>query len=247
MQTAGELALLRILAMLNETANKVSLATANVENARVLGLAGVVEQCISGHINEVSDLLLDEYGIVQISSQLKSCGANAKGGGGFQRGNTCRKRGSGRKVISAAEANALQDYTGDRFVEINQALRSGKDKLASDKKLISLIDKALDKSPKYEGLVFRKIDASPELIEQLQKGKTFSDKAYMSTSKNKPRFYGSESIVMQIVGKSGVDISGVSHNSVSEQEVLFPRNAKFEVIRAERHESGAWAAILKEI
>jgi hypothetical protein len=82
-----------------ELHNQLSAAVAakqkifrSVENTRAKQLADSIEECLSNHILELEGLVLSEYGSRidgKFESQVKSCGANTKGGGGFQAGNTC--------------------------------------------------------------------------------------------------------------------------------------------------------------
>jgi|GEM_PF-5895901 len=146
------------------------------------------------------------------------------------------------------ERNAIEDYTTDKFQTVNKALRNDGPLKGETKEIVSRIDSALEKAPKYKGgAVFRKFDADDTLIAQLQVGKTFSDKAFISTSKDKPAFVPKGTVALQIVGKSGVDISSLSLHGAAEKEVLFPRDAKFKVVKTKQHEHGGWAAILQEI
>jgi hypothetical protein len=150
--------------------------------------------------------------------------------------------------LDEKERNAIEDYTTDKFQAINKALRSDAPLAGENKKIVSRIDSALAKANKYKGpAVFRKFDADESLIAQLQVGKTFSDKAFISTSKDPPAFIPRGTVGLQIVGKSGVDISALSLHGSAEKEVLFPRNTKFKVVKAQQGKYGGWIAILQEI
>lgn len=183
-------------------------------------------------------------------SLKENCGT---GSGGFKIGNKCQKdRGGGGKskrkgTFSREEKNAIEDYTTDKFQAVNGALRGEGELKGETKKLVDAVDSALEKAPKHEGTVFRSFQADPSLIAQLQPGKTFSDKAFMSTSKEPPKFIPKGSVALQIVGKNGVDIESLSLHGKAEKEVLFPRGSKFEVVKAQQHPQGGWVAILKEL
>lgn len=148
---------------------------------------------------------------------------------------------------SLKERNAVADYSTDKFQKINGALR-GTSQMTKDVAMdVHAIDSFLEKSPKHSGTVFRKFQADDSLIAQLQEGHVFSDKAFLSTSKDAPKFIPKGSVALQIIGENGVDVSSLSHHGAAEKEVLFPRNSRFKVLKAKRHEHGGWVAILKQI
>ena len=148
---------------------------------------------------------------------------------------------------SQAETNAVADYSTDKFQKINGALRGSAEMTGDVRSDVANIDSFLEKSPKFEGTVFRKFPASEEIISQLQPGMTFTDKAFMSTSKDAPSFIPKGTVALQIVGNNGVDVSGVSLHGAAEKEVLFPRDSKFKVVKAMQHKQGGWVAILQEV
>jgi len=173
------------------------------------------------------------------SSFITLCGG--KGG----RPGPCPEGAHGKP--SKSEKQAVADYSTDKFQKINGALRGSHEMTKDVAADVSNIDSFLHKAPKYSGTVFRKFEASDALISQLQEGKVFSDNAFMSTSKDAPKFIPKGTVALQIIGKNGVDVSGLSHHGASEKEVLFPRKSKFKVIKAKRHAQGGWVAILQEI
>lgn len=164
----------------------------------------------------------------------------------------------GGRARDRQERFALEDYTTDKFQQINSALRSGS--LGGEYvDLIKNIDSALAKSPKRYGTTARSFDLpdGPEgerIASMLQPGKEFSDAAYLSTRKNptlSDKFAVNNKmpikghVVLKITGKSGVDISGISLNP-GEGEVLYPRGTKFKVHRA-IHANGGVIATLEEL
>lgn len=147
--------------------------------------------------------------------------------------------------LSQKERNAIEDYTTDKFQKINGALRSGTD-VPGESEIIKNLDAALDKAPKHTGTVFRTFTADESIVKQLQPGMVYSDKAYMSASKDVPSFVGKGKVAMQIISKNGVDISALSPHGQAEKEVLFQRGAKFDVIKAKTGKDGGHIVILRE-
>lgn len=165
-------------------------------------------------------------------------------------GSTSKPASKSKSVkLSTKERNAVQDYTTDKFKTINKELRDGGSLSGDTKSIVDSIDSALAKSPKHEGTTFRKFTPPDPAayIEQLQPGKVFSDPAFVSTSKDTPRFIPGGSVALQIIGKNGVDISNISLHGNAEKEVLFPRGTKFKVLKAKQHDQGGWVAIVQEI
>lgn len=152
-----------------------------------------------------------------------------------------------KKQSIRAQKFAVADYSGDRFLKLNRALRSGASLDASDQTLVRNLDSHLANAKKHKGVTFRVIeDPDGSIAKSIEAGGTFSDKAYASTSTSIPSFVSKGQIAFQIVGKNGVDISGQSLNP-DEREVLYPRNTRFKVIKTKVNEYGALVGILQEI
>ena len=165
--------------------------------------------------------------------------------GGMKKSTPATKKPAAK--LTQKERNAVEDYSTDKFRTINGELRSGGTLSKDTNNIVTSIDSALEKSPKYEGTTFRKFQADQSIIDQLQAGKVFSDPAFVSTSKDKPRFIPKGTVALQIVGKNGVDVSDISLHGAAEKEVLFPRGTKFKVVKAQQHDQGGWVAILQDL
>jgi DNA topoisomerase-1 len=151
------------------------------------------------------------------------------------------------KSKSKAQKFAVADYSGDRFLKLNKALRTGESLDSSDQTLVRNLDAHLASSPKHKGVTFRVIeDPDGAIAKTIQDGGSFTDKAFASTSTSIPSFVSKGQIAFQVVGKNGVDISSDSLNP-GEKEVLFPRNTRFKVVKTKTNEYGALVAILQEI
>ena len=139
--------------------------------------------------------------------------------------------------LTGTEKAAAEWYSGQGSSEINKGLRAGKTSLS---KTVASIDSAIGKSTLPAGKVlYRGIsrDDLKKLIGSgtINKGDTFSDPAFASTSSG----YGTAAnygggvngAVLQIEcgeGQKGLDMKGVSLNQ-TEGEILLPRNTKMRV------------------
>lgn len=176
---------------------------------------------------------------------VENCGT---GDGGFQPGNDCQ-------CDDCAGGGELEDYTTDKFQDVNSALRSGNvDKSTAD--FVKRLDATIAKAPKRAGVTLRSFDIEGEdgkkIAAMLTEGGTFTDAAYMSTRKTptltdsiafKQKKMAAGQVVLRVEGKSGVDISAISKNP-GEGEILYPRGTTFAVRKVHRTESGG---ILAEI
>lgn len=195
-----------------------------------------------------------------IASESLDSGDNCgTGDGGFQPGNTCASSGGGSSKPTKKEKQALQDYSTDKFVEINGQLRSGKlsKEIAA---MTGLIDSALEKMPKREGATVRSFTVGSDeefakISAMLKEGGVFTDASYMSTRKTptlsdkvafSTKTSGNRHVVMRVEGKSGVDISDISLNP-GEGEVLYPRGARFKVNKVIATKGGGLLAVVSEI
>ncbi len=161
--------------------------------------------------------------------------------------------------LSKTERNAIEDYSTDKFQQINGELRSGK-LSPENQKIVKSIDSGLAKAEKRSGATIRSFDIpsgkdGDAIRNMLKPGAEFSDAGYVSTRKvpsltDKIGFVEKKTqanrVILKVVGKNGVDITEVSLNK-QEGEVLYPRGTKFKVSQAEHLPNGAILAIIEEI
>lgn len=140
---------------------------------------------------------------------------------------------SGRAKLSPNEKSAISSYSGDNFLKLNSELRSGN---ASDPD-ISRIDSAVSKGQLSGETLYRGIsrEDAKKLFPngEIKKGMVVSDKAFLSTSKEKKiaGMFSIGGVMLEIdteEGAAGLDVTGMSSNK-HENETLLPRNAKLEV------------------
>lgn len=176
-----------------------------------------------------------------------------KGGGSSRKAPRTKKPEAPSRPSKQAR-DAVEDYTTDRFQQINSQLRNGD---ASDP-IVAGVDDFLEKSPKRPGVTARSFSATPEQaasIESMLKSGEFTDTAFLSTRKiptitDKAAFANKVTspgrVVLRVKGTSGVDISLLSLNP-GEGEVLYPRSARFKVDKFVKSTNGGLLAELTEI
>lgn len=145
------------------------------------------------------------------------------------------------------EIYALNTYVGSDSYRINEALRGSltlDDRLT---KVVSDLDKVLDKMPNYEGIVTRSVWINSEDIEHFLKdypvgGKT-RHKSFLSTTTGD--IYNPEArVLITIKSRTGKDIRKYNKG---EQEILFKRNVEFLVEKVDTSDEYYVKIYLKEV
>lgn len=157
-----------------------------------------------------------------------------KDNGEFGKGSGSTKPASAKPKLTPTEKSYISSYTGDLFLEVNKALRKGKDAGPSVKHIDAAIQKqTLPAGTKlYRGMTK---EAAVQFLggHDIKAGMEIADKAFISTSKSSANFgYGSFGGVQFEIetgeGQHGLDVAALTRNP-SEQEVLLPRNTKLRV------------------
>lgn len=145
--------------------------------------------------------------------------------------------------LSPAETEALKNYTGSMYVDLNARLRAGKPISKGDKKDFEQMQKAFSAASTTENMtVFRGING--EKFANLKPGESFSDKAYSSTSTNKDTAnvfsgYGDTQSILNIeVPKGSRAISAESFSAFksggkSENEIILDKDANYVVTKVD--------------
>ncbi|AQA01432.1 hypothetical protein BVC93_02160 [Mycobacterium sp. MS1601] len=102
-------------------------------------------------------------------------------------------------------------------------------------------------------ITWRGLRAPDELLSKFEVGKTFTDGAFFSSSKDQfvaesfARGAGPNEtpLLLKVEGHNGVDVTQLSKYA-DESEVLFPRSSSFEVISAQLDENGVMRVILRQ-
>lgn len=134
--------------------------------------------------------------------------------------------------LSPEHLKALGDYTGMSYADLNEALRS--EALdASQIARVEALKAALSKLPPFEGSVVRGTNLPAEVLAQYRPGEYIVEKAFLSTTRDpvvaqSSAFAGN--VEFRIVSFTGRDVSAFSMFP-AEQEILFPANTRFLVLR----------------
>ncbi|MFD4443819.1 ADP-ribosyltransferase [Nocardia sp. NPDC058519] len=120
-----------------------------------------------------------------------------------------------------------------RGADLNNIVRNGETPTPEQQAQIDKLNEALGKLPKHEGEVVRHVNMNANDLAAMEKGKSWSDPGFMSTS-NKPEgvsdvFADSKNVEMQIISKNGRKFSDpdTGQSFGTDCEVLFPSNTKF--------------------
>lgn len=141
--------------------------------------------------------------------------------------------------LTKVEALSINKYTRHSYMEINDALREG----VMTKELQSyakILNSALDKMPKYEGVVFRGSTLSKDYLNKyinaLKNNETITEDTFLSTSMNVSTANEFGRCVFEIKSKTGRDIREISAYGEKEDEVLFRSGTRFKVTSFESYE-----------
>jgi hypothetical protein len=147
--------------------------------------------------------------------------------------------------LDDSHRNAIKEYTGSMYIDVNQALRKGKPIPAADRKDMKLVDEAFSKAKTTEPLeVYRGIGPSDsDMFANLKAGDSFQDKGFVSTSTDKDTAdnfsRGDTPTMMQInvpKGSKAISVDSMSvfqkggHAKRSENEILLNRGGSFKVL-----------------
>lgn len=138
--------------------------------------------------------------------------------------------------LSQSIKNAIMEYTGSAYAQINGALRTGK-KLGSNKQnVVNKLNEAFaqpEAKANENFTVYRGITSSQ--LQHLAMGSTITDKGFVSTSSDvneAKKFAGTAGALMEIRVKKGQPAMSVKNPSAfpSEMEVMLPANTSFKVV-----------------
>lgn len=151
-------------------------------------------------------------------------------------------------ALSDKEQSAINRYISSDSYKINDSLRRGTTS-QEEQRFVKYLDAALSKMPLYKSkkplqrdYFFATQEQFNNFTSKMSSG-VFSDMAYLSASK---LHYGNGDETVHVIiksSKSGRDISELNKN---EQEVLFPRNTRFNVIDAYVDSSGKPTVVWEE-
>jgi len=136
--------------------------------------------------------------------------------------------------LTYEEQHAILDYKGSESYKINKKLRKGIVLSENDKRLVELLNTALDKFEKYRGVVYRNIALSNEskfneFISKYSKSDKISYSSFLSASKITDGYIvdAEYKVHYEIQSKSASDVEMIGLKE--EREVLFKPNTEFKI------------------
>ena len=159
-----------------------------------------------------------------------------------------------RKDLTQEEEGALLRYKSGESYQINAKLRDGVLLTESEQKMVDELDRALEKLPTHEGVVYRRLSFDMEGQEALDnflashEEKTVArSAAYISSSTAMDGYpvSGELTTTQIITSRTGRDMSGIGNNN--ESEILFARNTRFYVEKIETDADGKTVIYMEEV
>lgn len=144
--------------------------------------------------------------------------------------------------LTTAEDDAIKDYSGAAYGQLNSHLRNGVPMPGYLSDLSDNLSSALSKLPDYKGMVYRGTNLDPAQVARYVPGQTVTESAFTSSSTTRP-FPGNTQFT--IMSSSGKDISGLS-SIPNEDEVLFDKGANFKVLSNDTV-NGVHRIVLQEV
>ncbi len=151
-----------------------------------------------------------------------------------------------QNVLTEQEERAIKSYISSESYKINDKLRHNITLTQKEQNMVENLDNALEKMPKYKGIISRSVDLEGEqLNEFLERHKINNMISYNSyTSFTKGEIYNPMAkIQIYTYSKNGYNI--VRFNK-GEEEILYQRNSKFFVKRI-KEKDGIYYIILNEV
>lgn len=131
--------------------------------------------------------------------------------------------------LNKEEQYAINKYISSDFYPINEKLRNKEELSKEEIALVLNLDNALDKLPRYEGMVRRSLELDENQLKEFLKKHSQNNivpyEAYTSTTIGE-RYNTDSQVELYIYSKNGINM--LKYNS-SEQEILYKRNSKFKV------------------
>jgi SPP1 gp7 family putative phage head morphogenesis protein len=153
--------------------------------------------------------------------------------------------------ITDVEKQALKDYTGEKFNQINQFLGGLRKEIPETvKNTMNELSSFLENAPKVSDTTYRgkKGDRVFNEFKTLKKGDIYSEKAFMSTTYDKAiadKFADGNynKVIMTIKGKNGVLVEKYS-DVRTEKEVLFNKGSNYKIESIKTEKKGLFGKIL---
>ena len=160
------------------------------------------------------------------------------------------ERQSKAQTLTSDEIGAVVRYVGPESYLLNDKLRRKAVRELTDleQQWIENLDLALEKLPNYEGDLNRSItflhdEDAEKFFETFKEDQEYAPEQYLSTTK--AGMYNEEGQVQIYIqnARNGKDLHGLND---MENEVLYPRNAKFRIVNKTKH-NGKFYILLEEV
>lgn len=147
--------------------------------------------------------------------------------------------------VTKEELDSINKYVSSDFYTINEKLRNGQELSTKEINLVRNLDNALDRLPKYTGLVRRSVElGKTELTEFLkvhQIGLTVTYPAYTSVTAGE-RYNNNSQVELYIYSQNGKNMIKYNNN---EKEVLYKRNSSF-IVKEIEFKNNVYHILLEE-
>jgi len=160
-------------------------------------------------------------------------GKFGSGGGGSS--STSKPSVSFSAPLDTEERQALSDYAGQAYVDVNESLRTGAKMTPENRLLVETMDDAFEKaSTDHEMTVYRSVVSGfwQPLVGNVKPGDVVTDKSYTSTTTNPEgvKRFGSHTVEIKVPkGAKAIPMDGISKYE-HESEVVLGRGTQFEVV-----------------
>jgi len=215
--------------------------SAEGEAAAALTRAAAAFAAASQHCSRAAQTL------VSASSEGQAFVRRTVGGGGGGGVATGASRETTREhdTLSEADRDALLDYTGFGYAEMNRALRGQTPMGEALSSRVAAVSGALARLPDKPGVSFRGTALSDEQLARYTPGAHLTEPGFTSSTRDRDKvFLGNTYFYIQ--GKHGKDVAPYSPIS-SESELLFDKESEFFVHFHEVDPSGNHVIMLIEV
>ena len=147
--------------------------------------------------------------------------------------------------LTTNEQNSINKYISSDFYAINEKLRKKQKLSVEEINLVANLDSALNKLPKYKGLVSRSLELNKEELKKFlmkhQLNKKVIYDAYTSTTCGE-RYNNNSNVELYIYSQNGKNM--IKYNG-KEQEILYKRNSKF-IVKEIEFKNNIYHVLLEE-
>ncbi len=153
-------------------------------------------------------------------------------------------------TLEPEDVLGIWDYTTNSYTEMNGYLRdlSTPSDVPGLETRLNATTAAISSLRPVPGVTYRGMEIRPGLLDQFTQGGQWSDPAFISSSTSSSvadNFGANGGIKVTITGRSGVDVGPFSRFQ-KEDEILFQRGVRFDVVRKEEVSPGVWEIDLTE-